>query len=280
MALFAAGVALTALLFATYTSRHSWLACGSAVLSVVALIGVVFLATAKDSQSQEHYVWLANQLEPVVDRQTLDRVTTAIAQVSTALVERARQRAAEAPEPQTVQAASSSSWLGAEPAPKPAPMAEPAKVMPAPDAMPPPKAVPALKASAGDPVHWLLDAAGDPPPVLPGDGFRIGGVNVSDQALTEVRGILKPDRTRRRLALTLDVEGGAAGGPAVVPPGAKFTLAHKDQASDGAAADGVDQSGGAILTFRYSLGGQRKSKIVYLTAPMLARLAESAGGTP
>ncbi|ODS00291.1 hypothetical protein AUC69_07750 [Methyloceanibacter superfactus] len=131
MALFAAGVALTALLFATYTSRHSWLACGSAVLSVVALIGVVFLATAKDSQSQEHYVWLANQLEPVVDRQTLDRVTTAIAQVSTALVERARQRAAEAPEPQTVQAASSSAWLGAEPAPKSAPMAEPAKVMPA-----------------------------------------------------------------------------------------------------------------------------------------------------
>lgn len=284
MALFAAGVALTALLLATYTTRHSWLACGSVVLSVGALIGVVFLATAKDSESQEHYVWLANQLEPVLDRQTLDRVTAAVTQVSTALVERARQRAADAPaDPQTMQAASSPAWLAVAPGP----MAEPAEVLPAPEATPAPKASPAAKAapvlrpSAGDPVKWLLDAGDERAPAERGDGFRIGGINVSDRALTDIRGILKPDSAGRRLTLILDVEGRPPAEPAVIPPGAKFTLAYKGEASDRATADGAEQSGGgAILTFRYSLGGQRKTRIVYLTAPMLARLADGAVEAP
>ena len=287
MALFAAGAALTALLFATYTTRHSWLACGSAVLSVLALIGVVFLATAKDRQSQERFAWLATQLEPVLDRQTLDSLTTAAGDVSAVLVERAKARAAAAPDdPRPIEATASAAWPAVEG--ERAPTAEPAAKV-AVEPAPAPQAVSTLTPSADGPVQWLLDEPPSESPVGSGTGFRIGGINVSDQALTDVRGILKPDQTRRRLALTLDVEGRPFEAAAVIPPGAKFTLAQERQAQESqaeesqadsrATADGAEP-GGAILTFRYSHGGQRKTKIVYLTAPMLARLADGAGGTP
>ena len=47
MVLLVAGIALTALLLASYTTRYTWIECGSLALSMAALIGIVFLSTAK-----------------------------------------------------------------------------------------------------------------------------------------------------------------------------------------------------------------------------------------
>lgn len=234
MTLFTAGIAVLALLFATYTTRRTWLAWGSAALSLVALIGAIFFLTAKDPHARDSYVWLADQLAQVLDRQTADGIKEAIEQVAS--YEPPRPTPAPPEEHPAMRAAAVSGW----PAPaKPKPV-------------------------SGDAIAWLLDESVQVP-VSDGDRFRLGGVNLTDEALTDVRGALKPDSGDRKVKLALDVEDGGAGN-SVVPPGARFSLVHRD-------GDNAGTSGGAILTFRYAQGGQQKSMILYLTPPMLARLA-------
>lgn len=246
MVLLVAGIALTALLLASYTTRYTWIECGSLALSMAALIGIVFLSTAKDCKARERYVWLANQLAPVLDRQMLEEITTAIRHVSTSLDGHGLRRAASpAAGRQAIQAASTAGW---------------------PEAKQEPKAKQGRRTTPSNPVSWLLDEASVQSPAGVDAGFRIGGINVSDQALKDVRGTLKPDSTRRRRDLTLDIEGHSLKDEAVVPPRARFSLA-----SDLPKADRTDQSGGAILTFRYSYAGQQKTTILYLTPPMVAR---------
>jgi hypothetical protein len=241
--LFAAGIALAALFFASYTTRYTWLAFGSLALSMVALAGVVFLATAKDQHAREQYVRVANGLAPVLDRQTVDTLTAAIRQV--AAFRAPLPASAPVREPRAIEATATPGW---------------------------PEATQKPKAAPGDPVAWLLDE-GDQGPAGDGDGFRLGGVNVSDQALQDVQGLLKPDWSPRELALALDVEGRAREDEAVIPPGTRFSLAYDNAKAGRPEQDGADSSGGAILTFRYSQAGRQKTTILYLTPPILARLA-------
>ncbi|MGH6736862.1 MAG: hypothetical protein ACRECX_12435 [Methyloceanibacter sp.] len=244
MALFAAGIALTALLVATYTGRYTWIAAGSMALSLAALVGLLFLATAKDKEASEGIVALTDQLSPVFDRQSLESLASTLKHVSAALSRPAPPRAAPPTERrQAMQAAVAAPW----PEPTQEPKHEP-------------------EAPAGEAVRWLLEEDA----VAPGTagGFVIGGVNVSGHALSGVQAILKPDESRRELGLALTIEGHEAGGEAVIPSDARFSLS-RDAAAGGPLADGE----GAILSFRYTQAGQQKATILYLTAPMVARLA-------
>ena len=240
MALFAAGIAVLALLLATYTTRHTWIAWGSIAMSMVALAGLVFLATAKDPDARDQYVWLAGRLAPVLDRQAVDGLAAAIRQV--AVFRAPRPPSAPVSARRAMQAAVAAVWPGPKREQKPV---------------------------SGDPVAWLLDESVQVS-ASTGDRFRIGGVNVSDQALTGVRGTLKPDLSARKMKLTLEVEGRGPQDGAVILPGARFRLSLPQ--AGGAEQDGANVSGGAIMTFRYSQAGRQKTMILYLTPPMLARL--------
>ena len=251
MSLFAAGVALLALLIASYSRRSTWIALGSMTMSMAMLVGGLFLSTAQDpSQVRTRSAWIANQLSLVLGQKTLDDLTTAIEHVSTSLSCDAEQwpgctttasTDTPSPEPNAMQAASTTGWFGSKPESKP---------------------------TSDSPVSWLL---ADPPAQASSssaEGFSISGTNVSDQALEEVHAVLKPDSSKRALELVLNVEGHKSGDGAVIPAGARFSLV-----SESPNEDGSKQSGGAILSFRYIQAGQRKTSILYLTPAMVGRLA-------
>ncbi len=257
MSLFAAGAALLALLFASYSRRSTWIALGSAAISMAALIGLLFVMTSRDqSQVRTRLAWVGSKLQPVLDRQTLDDLRTAIAWVSTSLSCDAGQQpeckataSAESPPAarEAIQADSTTSWLGTKQD------AEPTKQE--------------SKAASQSPVAWRLGGQQVQGSSNGAEGFSIGGTNVSDQALEEVHAVLKPDSSQREVELTLAVEGQRLDGT-VIPAGARFSLVSATPNGDGS-----KQSGGAILTFRYVQAGQRKTSILYLTPSMVARFA-------
>ncbi|MGE5260335.1 MAG: hypothetical protein ACM3MH_05605 [Actinomycetota bacterium] len=265
MSLFAAGVVLFLLLAATYSGRGFWIALASIMLSMAALIGFVFVATLQDpSQVKPRLAWVASKLPLVLDQKTADSIAKALAHlpgvqpcaqgqgaacgtaasaavaadtVSTA----AAGGQAEPPstEQQSMQAAATPSWS--------APPSPPKQETPTPSG----------------PVAWLLDE--QQPQGAADGGFAIDGKNASDQAMEEVHAVLKPDGGQREIELALNVAGEPASG-GVIPPGARFSLgAPKGDASQ--------QSGGAILTFRYSQSGQKRTSILYLTPAMISHLA-------
>jgi len=134
------------------------------------------------------------------------------------------------------------------------------------------------------------------------NGLSVSGVNQSDQPLTGVEAVLKPDANRPDLKLTLQVDKPAA--PAgegdtaaqalevvpkdTVPPKAPFRLVFPfpPEAMDG--TDGItvqeffESYGGLLLKVRYELDGKQRSLIQYLSPDMLkAQLDEvsaEAGG--
>jgi len=258
LSLFAAGVALLALLFASYSRRSTWVALGSTTMSMAALIGCLFLSTIQDpSQVRTRIAWVGSQLPKVLDRQISDDFTRAIEYLSAPsscdTSERPGCRAtasAESPPAgrEAMQADSTTSWRGAKQD------AEPTKQE--------------SKAASQYPVTWLLDGPHVPGSSSSAEGFLIGGTNVSDQALEQVHAVLKPDSSQRDSELALDVEGHKFEDGTVIPAGARFSLV-----SETPKGDGSKQSGGAILTFRYVQAGQRKTSILYLTPSMVARFA-------
>jgi len=268
LALFAAGIAFLALLLASYTERGTWIACGSAVISLAALLGLTFLsATLEDpSQVRARFARLASQLPPVLDRQTLDELTAAAERVSTSWPCRAKER------PGCPAVASRASQDGGVPRSAVSPSLT-RHAMQAASTVGWPEAKQAPKATSRAPVKWLLDEQSGPGSPGHADAFLIGGINVSDQPLQDVKAILKPDSSGRELALALTVEGRQGEGEAVIPPGARFSLAHDNPKEDNPDASPAEQGGGAILTFRYSQAGRQKSTILYLTPTMVSRLA-------
>lgn len=221
-------------------------------LSMAALLGCLFLATLQDpGQVQTRFAWIASRLPLVLDGRIRDDLQAAIERLSnpsssctvgqqpgcTAAASAATLPAGAEP----IQANSTTSWLGSKPD---------------------------SKAVSDSPVAWRLGDA--PAQVSSGDaqGFLLSGTNVSGQVLEDVHAILKPDSSQRELELALDVEGHTLEGGAVIPAGARFKLL-----SETAGEDGSRQTGGAILTFRYSQAGQRKTSILYLTPAMVARFA-------
>jgi hypothetical protein len=135
-------------------------------------------------------------------------------------------------------------------------------------APPPPQATaafpPRAASASRSPVKWLLDDSSGASPGA-GDGFSIAGINVSDQELRDVHGVLKLDSGQREYELSLAVEGGNAEAGASVPAGAQFTL--RSALREGS------EPGGAVLRFRYSVSGQEKATILHLAPPLFARLA-------
>jgi hypothetical protein len=128
---------------------------------------------------------------------------------------------------------------------------------------PPPPPKQEQKPTASGPVVWFLDEQ-QPQASSSSGALAINGMNASDQAMEGVQGALKPDGSQREIDLALNVEGQKVQG--TIPAGARFSLeAPKGEASQ--------QSGGAILTFRYSQGGERRTLILYLTPATISHLA-------
>jgi hypothetical protein len=261
LTLFAAGVALSALLVASYSRRGTWVACCSTAMSVAVLIGWAFLSTIEDpSQVRAGFIWLAGQLPLVLDQRTLDELTMAIEQGSTsslcgvkahpACVASSR---AGSPIPhdddiprsagsssevrQAMQAASTTSWFEDS------------------------------KEASRSSVIWLLDG----PDVSVSSGiasrYLISGMNVSDKTLTGVHGTLKPDSSQHELELALNVQGHKLEDGSI-PAGARFSLGF-----DFPKTSSPKQFGGAIFTFRYMYAGRQKATIQYLTPSMIVRFA-------
>jgi hypothetical protein len=134
------------------------------------------------------------------------------------------------------------------------------------------------------------------------NGLSLSGVNLSDEPLTGVEGVLKPDVKRPDLKLTLKVDkpsSPVAEGDTeahaldvvpqnTVPPRAPFRLvfAFPPEAMDG--EDGItveeyfDSYGGLLLKLRFEAEGEERSLIQYLPPELLRsqldEVAAEAGG--
>jgi len=259
LTLFVANVALLALFIASYTRRGTWFACGSTAMSMAVLVGCIFLSTIQvPGQIRARLVWIARQIP--LDRQTLDDLTTAIQQVSTSPICGVKERLG-------CMAANRASQDGdALRSPNSLPAGRQAKLAAATTSWLEAKQDP--KATSRSPVIWLLSEPNGLAASSVADGFSIGGINVSDQALKEVHGNLKLDSSQREMELALYVEGRKFEDETVIPAGARFSLG-----SEFLKADPSKQFEGAIFTFRYMYAGQQKASILYLTAAMIARFA-------
>jgi hypothetical protein len=270
LSLFAAGLALLVLLIASYSGRNTWIALGSVVLSMAALIGVVFVAASHDpGEMRTRLAWVSNELSSVADQRTVDDLKSALERLSSALscdagpkpgCEKAASAKppAIAPEPVQAATAATTNWLEPERDPEPAKQEPPKQELPTQEL-----AKPASKGSS--PVAWRLDDSKVQVSSDGSNGFSIGGTNVSDQDLEQVHAVLKPDGSLREVKLDLHVEGTKF--EATIPAGARFSLAFEMTEEDS------ESSAGAILTFRYVQAGQRKTSILYLTPAMVSRLA-------
>jgi hypothetical protein len=160
-------------------------------------------------------------------------------------------------------------------------------------------ATPEVSGEALDGIAWTFEDLDRPLPdravfTLSGtpeafriNGLSITGTNQSDQALTGVHAILKPDVQRPDLKLILQVDGltGSAGEDAAealdvvpantVPAHAPFRLVFPfpPEAMDGedgiTVAEFFDSYGGLLLKFRYEIDGKQKSLIQYLPPDLL-----------
>jgi hypothetical protein len=238
----AASVVLLALLFASYARRSTCIALGSMALSIALLIGLMlFAASRHPAQVRGPLAWLEGQLQPVLDRETVAGLKSALERAASHAS--ASRVAAPAPGGEAMQAASSPNWLETQPAP--ADVSE-------------------------SPVLWAHDDPAAQISAGSAEGISIAGTNISDQALEEVQTVLKPDTSQRELKLALRIEGQSAEAKAI-PAGARFSLVST--VSD---KGDLSPGGGAILTFRYVQAGRGRTSILYLTPEMLARLSGGA----
>jgi hypothetical protein len=273
LSLFAAGVVLFALLVATYSGRRFWLALASTAISMAAFVGFLFVAIAKEPNSiRAGLVWTAGKLQLVVDQETADMIAKAIERIPAAVA-----GVTTAPTEVPAPLAPDTSPVEQVPAPSTAPStANAASVSKAEPPSPPSSETQSIQAtstptwpaarpeppkgSPGSPVVWFLDDQQASSSAA--RGFAISGMNASDQPFDEVHAVLKPDGGHSELALALNVEGQKSEG--IIPAGARFSL--------GLASAKEEQTGGAILTFRYRQVGQSRTSILYLTPSMISRL--------
>jgi hypothetical protein len=175
-----------------------------------------------------------------------------------------------------------------------------------------PSSAPLAAASESEPIAWLFehpslpldersvfvfDATPDGPRIK---GFAIGGVNLSEETLGALGGVIKPDGHDEDLDLALSVEkpegdgdeAQSAPSPAVlpegaIPPQAPFRLVYlfpSDGADGGLTSQQVVSTyGGVLLKVRYEMGGKQRSFIQYLPAALLeeqlAEILASAKGS-
>src|SRR3990170_7351596 len=154
-------------------------------------------------------------------------------------------------------------------------------------------------ASPAEPIAWLFEHKNFPiaersvfdfavtPEGVRIKGFSIGGVNMSDEPLGSVGGVIKPDLHGQDLELAVIVgrpgddavgaqpsEAGAAEAPAdSVPPQAPFKLVFVFPAASDAGGmtpeEVLTASGGLTLKVHYEVAGKYKSLIQYLPPLLL-----------
>jgi hypothetical protein len=156
-------------------------------------------------------------------------------------------------------------------------------------------------ASATEPIAWLFEhgnlaldersvftfaATPEGPRVT---GFAIGGVNMSEQNLEAVTGVIKPDNEAKDIKLALwlvpseeqpgEIKTFEPGEPGAVPPQGQFALVVAFPENGGVPPDRVLSAiGGVMLRVRYEVAGTEKSFIQYLSPSFLEQqLAEIAG---
>jgi hypothetical protein len=169
---------------------------------------------------------------------------------------------------------------------------------------------PLVAAEPNEPIAWLYEHPSLPldersvfvfnatPEGLRIKGFSIGGVNLSDQSLGSLDGVIKPDGRDHDLALALSVEppeavsegaeASKAQPVAVLPEGAipsqapfKLAFLFPAEANGGMTPQEVLSTfGGLMLKVHYEMDGKQRSFIQYLPASLLEeQLAEIAKGS-
>lgn len=163
---------------------------------------------------------------------------------------------------------------------------------------------PLVAASASEPIAWLFEHPSLPidersvfvfdatPDGLRIKGFAIGGVNLSEETLGALGGVIKPDVRDQDLDLALSVEkleGDADGAQSAqsmavlaegaIPPQAPFRLVYlfpAEGANGGLTSQQVISTyGGVLLKVHYEMDGKQKSFIQYLPTSLLdEQLAE------
>jgi hypothetical protein len=120
-------------------------------------------------------------------------------------------------------------------------------------------------------------------------GFAIGGVNMSEQNLEAVTGVIKPDNQAKDIKLALrlipseeqpgEIKTFEPGTPGGVQPQGQFALVFAFPEEGGVPPDRVLAAfGGVMLRVRYEVAGTERSFIQYLSPSFLEQqLAEIAG---
>jgi len=171
---------------------------------------------------------------------------------------------------------------------------------------------PLVAASASEPIAWLFEHPSLPidersvfvfdaaPDGLRIKGFAIGGVNLSEETVGSLGGVIKPDGRDQNLDLALSVEPPGVDTdeaqqpqpPAALPEGAvpsqaPFRLVYlfpTDGADGGLTSQQVLSTyGGVLLKVHYEMEGKQRSFIQYLPAALLeeqlAEILASAKGS-
>lgn len=228
-------------------------------MSVATSVGGLFLPALEDpTEVRAGLNWVAAQFPVVLDQKTLNELTSAIQQASTS------SRCEEKVRPACIAAANSRASHN-DNIPRGASLSSgaPQAIHPASaDIGPEPNTD--LQGASRSPVIWLLDQR---PPASSGiaDEFFITGINISNDALRDVRGTLKPDTGRGELSLALKLEGHEVEGEALIAARARFTLGLKQPK-----VNCSTHVSGAFFTFRYTYRGQQRASMMYLTPSMIA----------
>jgi hypothetical protein len=172
-----------------------------------------------------------------------------------------------------------------------------------------PASSPLAAATPAEPIAWLYEHPSLPldersvfvfdttPDGLRIKGFAIGAVNMSDQSLASLGGVLKPDRRDHDLRLDLNIvseepaegTGSAEAQPVpvlpegTIPSQAPFKLVFLFPAEEGAGLTPqqvLSTYGGLMLKIHYEIDGTQRSFIQYLPASLLEeQLAEIGEGS-
>jgi hypothetical protein len=109
-------------------------------------------------------------------------------------------------------------------------------------------------------------------------GLLIEGINTSDLPLTEVQGTLKPDKGFSEMKLTLRYRGYHLGARDI-PPGTPFSLVYDLPKNENGLPIDVFLAtiGGAVFTFKYTLAGQDRTLITYLSYSAIEKQLKGLG---
>jgi hypothetical protein len=254
MTLLFAGLAIFALLVTSYGQRGAWVAWCSTTLSLAALVGLLLVPTVQDPlKFRAHLTKLVRQLPIEPNQTTMDALAAAIAPTASCY-------ASDDPGCPGAKAMGSPN-IDKVAVPRPTSTASSGG-----DAASEIRSETASKDVSASPIIWLLDPPGAATPSA--SQIVLTGINRSKEPLQQVRATLKPDATKREIALTLNVLGRDLGDEPVIPAGARFTLGLKVKTPN-------QQIGGAVFAFRYSYAGKRRNLIWYFTPPILARFEPS-----